>query len=882
MRIQDLAAEAVYGALVTRPEGLSGAEAAQRLAEFGPNRVERIAPVSLWLRFIRQFTHLFAVVLWLAAGLALLSEFRQPGQGMGTLAVAIVLVVVINGGFSFLQEYRSERALESLILLLPLKVKVRRGGELVEVEADNLVPGDVVLLEEGNAVPADCRVVRSMGVQVDLASITGESVPVVRDADADPDVDPSSARNILPAGADIAAGEAEAVVFATGMRTMLGGIAHLTQTAGRQTSPLQQEVIRLSRIITVLAAVSGGAFFAIGMLGGMKIWHAAIFAIGLMVANVPEGLLPTVTLALAMAGRRLAARNVLVRKLTGVETLGSTTVICTDKTGTLTENRMLARQVFIAGRLVAPEAVAESGLAGRLILETASLCQTLDVVDGKLVGDPTEIALVEMAGGKPPGEPVDGLSFDSTRRRMALLYPQGKGVVLHVKGALDSLLPLCTQVAGSAGAVQLTKAGREQVLQAEEEMAQAGMRVLALARREMDADVPKGEWEGDLVLLGLVGLQDPPRPEVPDAVARCHAAGIKIIMVTGDHPRTAEAVARQIGLVQRPHPRVIIGDHLQRMSKTQLQLALNAPEIIFARTRADQKWRIVEALQTKGEVVAVTGDGVNDAPALKQADIGIAMGASGTDVARQAADMVLLDDNFASIVAAVEEGRAVFDNIRKFLTYILTSNIPEMAPYLLFAVFNVPLGLTVAQILAIDLGTDMVPALALAVETPRTDVMNRPPRARTERLIDTALLLRGYGFLGPLQAAGAMAAFFLVLQGGGWSLGDDVPVDAALYLRATTACLATVVVMQMANLFACRSRDQSAFHLAVRTNWLIPVGLVFEGILIATLVYSPVGNALFATAPLMWGDWLWAGAFAGMFLLLEEVRKKIARLLRTR
>lgn len=877
MRIQDIPAEAVYGALVTDPQGLSRVEAARRLAEFGANRVERVAPVSLPLRFVRQFIHLFAVVLWLAAGLALFAEIQQPGQGMGTLAVAIVLVILINGGFSFLQEYRSERALESLVLLLPLKVKVRRGGELIEVEADNLVPGDVVLLEEGNAVPADCRVVRSMGMQVNLASITGESVPVVRDAEADADTEAGSARNVLPAGATIAAGEAEAVVFATGMRTMLGGIAHLTQTAGRQSSPLQQEVVRLSRIITVLAGVSGAAFFAIGMAGGMATWHAAIFAIGLMVANVPEGLLPTVTLALAMAGRRLAARNVLVRKLTGVETLGSTTVICTDKTGTLTENRMLARQAFIAGQLTAPEAVAGSGLAGRLILETAGLCQTLDVVDGKLVGDPTEIALVELAGGKPAGEPVDGLSFDSTRRRMALLYPHQTGVVLHVKGALDSLLPLCTQMAGSAETAPITAAQRKHLLQVEGEMAQAGMRILALARREMDATLPKEEWERDLVLLGLIGLQDPPRPEVPDAVARCHAAGIKIIMVTGDHPRTAEAVARQIGLVQRQHPRVIVGDHLQRMSKTQLQLALDAPEIIFARTRADQKWRIVEALQTKGEVVAVTGDGVNDAPALKQADIGIAMGGSGTDVARQAADMVLLDDNFASIVAAVEEGRAVFDNIRKFLTYILTSNIPEIVPYLLFAVFNVPLGLTVAQILAIDLGTDMVPALALAVESPRTDVMNRPPRARHQRLIDTALLLRAYAFLGPLQAAGAMAAFFLVLDGGGWSLGKEMPTDSALYLQATTACLATVVIMQMANLFVCRSRDQSAFRLSSRTNALIPVGLAFEAALIVALVYSPLGNALFATAPLMGADWLRAGLFAGLFLLLEEIRKAIMR-----
>jgi len=877
MRIQDLSVDAVYDALATTPEGLSAAEAARRLAEYGRNQVERIAPVSLLRRFARQFIHLFAVVLWLAAAMAFVAETFQPGQGMGTLGIAIVLVIVINGGFSFFQEYRSERALESLALLLPLNVKARRGGALVEVAATELVPGDIVVLEEGNAVPADCRVVRSMGVQVNLASITGESVPVVRDAEADPKAEPSAARNILPAGADIAAGEAEAVIFATGMRTMLGAIAHLTQTAGQQTSPLQKEVIRLSRIISVMAVGSGLAFFAIGMSGGMEIWHASIFAIGLMVANVPEGLLPTVTLALAMASRRLAAKNVLVRKLTGVETLGSTTVICTDKTGTLTENRMQAKKAFIAGQLVEATAVAEAGLAGKLALETAGLCQTLDVVDHQLVGDPTEIALVQLAGGKPGGEPVDGISFDSTRRRMSLLYAQADTVVLHVKGALESLLPLCDRIAATDGVQTITEADREALSQAEIHMAEAGMRVLALARREMAPGTAKDEWESTLVLLGLIGLQDPPRPAVPDAVARCRVAGIKVVMVTGDHPRTAEAVARQVGLVTRPHPRIVVGDHLERMNKTQLQLALDAPEIIFARTRADQKWRIVEALQAKGEVVAVTGDGVNDAPALKQADIGIAMGASGTDVARQAADMVLLDDNFASIVAAIEEGRAVFDNIRKFLTYILTSNIPEIVPYLLFAVFNVPLGLTVAQILAIDLGTDMVPALALAVERPHPEVMNRPPRRRSERLIDTGLLIRAYGFLGPLQAAGAMAAFFIVLAGGGWSWGQELATDAPLYLHATTACLATVVVMQMANLFACRSHDRSAFRFSPHTNRLIPIGLAFEAALIAALVYTPVGNALFATTLLDVNDWLRAGLFALLLLLAEEARKLIVR-----
>lgn len=872
MRIQEIPTEAVYEALASSANGLSASEAARRLAEYGPNQVERVQTSPLWLSFVRQFTHLFAIVLWAAAAMAGLAEIQQPGEGMGLLAIAIILVILINGGFAFWQEYRSERALESLRKLLPHKVKVRRDAIVAEVFTENLVPGDLVLLGEGDSVPADCRLVHAVGVQVNMAAVTGESVALGRDAQPDTHVDLTSAGNILTAGSSIVSGETEAVVFATGMRTLLGGIAHLTQTAGEQPSPLQREVVHLSRIIAGLAAGLGVVFFAIGVSLGMSWWQASIFAIGLMVANVPEGLLPTVTLALAMAGQRLAAKKVLVRKLAAVETLGSTTVICTDKTGTLTENRMVAREVFVDGERLSLDQAKE---AGRLLFETASLCHTIELVDGRLTGDPTEIAMVEMAGGPSLAQPLNGIAFDPARRRMSLLYAGGEGGVLHVKGALDAVLPLCRFITDSKGERPLTDADRTMIREAETAMADAGLRVLALARRELPAGTLKDQWEGDLVFLGLVALEDPARAEVPAAIVQCRRAGIKVVMVTGDHPRTAEAIARKIGLVKRHHPRIIVGEHLQRMSKTQLQLALDSPELIFARTRADQKWRIVEALQAKGAVVAVTGDGVNDAPALKQADIGIAMGISGTEVAREAADMILLDDNFASIVAGIEEGRTVFDNIRKFLTYILTSNIPEIVPYLLFAVLDVPLALTVIQILAVDLGTDMLPALALAVEKPEREVMDRPPRARGQRLIDTALLGRAYGFLGLIQAVGAMTAFFAILMGGGWSWGATP--DPGLYRQATTACLATIVIMQMANLFICRSRTHSALVRNPFGNRMIPMGLAFEGCLIVAIVYSPLGNALFATAPLPADAWVRAAAFALGLLAAEEARKAFVR-----
>jgi len=406
-------------------------------------------------------------------------------------------------------------------------------------------------------------------------------------------------------------------------------------------------------------------------------------------------------------------------------------------------------------------------------------------------------------------------------------------------------------------------------------MAEQGLRVLALAWRSLPGEMPREAWERALVLAGIVGLHDPPRPEVPQAVATCRAAGIRVIMVTGDHPRTARAVARDIGLGAAPV--AVTGDALARLSDTQLQLALDAKEILFARVTADQKMRIVEVLQRKGEVVAVTGDGVNDAPALKRADIGIAMGVVGTDVARGAADMVLLDDNFASIVAAIEEGRAVFQNIRKFLTYILTSNIPEIVPYLAFVLFRIPLPLTIVQILAVDLGTDMLPALALGAERPAPGIMNLPPRRRVERLIDWPLLARAYLWLGALEAVAAMAAFFFVLVRGGWEYGRMPGAADPLYLQATTACLAAIVVMQVANVFLCRHPRDSVFASGFASNPLILWGIAVEIGLILIVVYTPWGNLTFGTRPLDAEVWLFVVPFAVVMVMLEEGRKAFVR-----
>ena len=443
--------------------------------------------------------------------------------------------------------------------------------------------------------------------------------------------------------------------------------------------------------------------------------------------------------------------------------------------------------------------------------------------------------------------------------------------MLYCKGAPETVLIACDFVQLDAGVVSIDPAVKSRLLAAQRRMAEAGLRVLAFAHCAVVDGMPSEEH--GMILTGLVGLEDPPRPEVPDAIGRCTAAGIRTIMVTGDHPHTALAIARQIGLVKSDQPVVIGGDELRSITPSQLQLALDAEEIIFARVAAEQKMLIVEALQEKGEIVAVTGDGVNDAPALKCADIGIAMGISGTDVAKEAADLILLDDNFASIVAAIEEGRAVFENIRKFLTYILSSNIPELVPYLAFVLFRIPLPLTIIQILAVDLGTDMLPALALGAERPDPGVMRRPPRARNERLLSWGLLARAYLFLGVLEAAGAMAGFFFVLNAADWRYGTVLDRGDPLYLQATSACLATIVVMQMVNVFLCRHPLKSSLSFGLFSNPYLLLALAAEAGVILFIIYTAAGNWLFGTAPLGAEVWLLALACAVLMWVLEEVRK---------
>ena len=887
MLIQQLPPDAAFATLRSAPTGLSRAEAAARRLEFGPNRIEHLPSTSLLVRLVSQVTHFFALLLWAAALLALIAEWWMPGQGMATLAVAIVAVIVINGGFSFWQEYRAEETMAALQRLLPHQVRAQRDGAVAVIPSEEVVPGDVIFLTAGDDVPADCRLVAGFGVRVSNATITGEARPVPREVRVSAEADLLRSKNVLLAGTSVTTGEAKALVFATGMHTAFGKIARLTQTTADVPSPLQKEIVVLSRLIAALAVAIGLVVFVVGRFIGLSPSVSLIFAIGIIVANVPEGLLPTVTLAMAMAARRMGKRRTLVRHLPSVETLGSASVICTDKTGTLTQNRMEIRSVYVDGEFVDPVAAETGAFAAshQRLLECAANCHDVKKAGGddqaQWIGDPMEIALIRMAHAAPGGptcfERIDEIPFEPDRKRLVTVHRGAGQVVLFVKGAPEELLPRARWVDLPGRQEPLTSERSVAWGKAASDLADRGWRVLAFAYRFLPPNYVLADAEEDLILTGLVGFADPPRPEVPAAVRRCREAGVKVIMVTGDHPHTALAVAHEIGLVRSAAPTLLTGDDLGRMSDTQIQLALDAPEIVCARVTAEQKLRIVTALQRKRLIVAVTGDGVNDAPALRAADIGIAMGISGTDVAREASDLVLLDDNFASIVAAIEEGRAVFENIRKFLTYILTSNVPELVPYLAFAFARVPLALTIVQILAVDLGTDMVPALGLGAELPDKDVMQRPPRTRQDRLLTRGLLVRAYLFLGTFEALAAMAAFFFVLTGAGWHLGERLSTSGALYRQATTACLTAIVLMQVVNVHLCRSRLRSMFSRPLLENRLITLGIVAELALILAIDYTAAGHAAFGTAPIGLAAWVFILPFAISMMALEEGRKWVVR-----
>ena len=852
------------------PEGLSSREAERRLVAYGSNELRRHGG-SKWRRqLVQQLVHPLALLLWLAAALA----FAGVSAALGG---AIVAVILLNAVFAFVQERQAERAVETLKRYLPQHGTVIRDGITQEIEARSLVPGDVLVIAEGDRISADGRLLEG-ALDVDMSTLTGESQAVLRSSEFADTAGPLlEARELVFSGTACVGGEGRALVFGTGMHTELGRIAAMTERVEADPSPLEREVRRVAWLIALVAVVVGLAFLPIGWLGAdLPLKDAVKFTIGLIVANVPEGLLPTITLALAVGVGDLARRGALVKRLSAVETLGSTTVICTDKTGTLTENRMRAVRIWTpVGEVdLDAETDVEDALAANPLLtmlaRTAVACSTAELETGASPsrGEATEIGVLQAA--ERLGTDVRVTRREHQRRKIFRFDPRLRlmstvderedgGLTVHAKGAPEEMLERSTAIGDLDNHRPITDGDRSAVLAVLESYAEQGLRVLAIARRRLpDASKPpanREDAERDLCLLGLVVLFDPPRPEVADAVARCHTAGIRIIVVTGDYGLTAREIARRVGIA-RSGGVVVTGDQLESMSEDELDRLLREnDEPIFARASPQAKLRIADALRAEGHVVAMTGDGVNDAPALRRADIGVAMGLAGTDVAREAATMVLTDDNFATIVAAIGAGRRVFDNVRQFIVSIFAHATPEVVPFLVFALSGgaIPLPLTVLQILAIDLGTEILPALALGREPAEPGLMERKPRPPKEGVIRRSMLTRAWIFLGLIEAALVLGGFFYVLLDSSWSPGADVSSGSPLhdtYIRATTMTFAGIVACQIGTALAARTERASLRSVGFFSNRLLLWAILSEIAFAAGLIYLLPLQDLFGTAAL--------------------------------
>jgi Ca2+-transporting ATPase len=882
----------VYKSLGSSPQGLTSLEAAQRLFQYGANELPATRSRPVILRFLAQFTDLFAVVLLAASVITFGSYFLQTPREAGNLelAVAILAVVTLNAVIGLMQEYSAQKTAQALQALVSHTARVIRDGKRFEVQANQLVPGDLIVLEAGDAVCCDARLVEGHELTVNNEALTGESAPAERTEDAAPGTSAGDAPNLVFMGTAVVHGTGLAAAFATGTATEFGRIYKLTAQVVEQPSPLQRQVTRMAKQVSVVAIV-----LAAGLVDSF------VFSLGVMVALVPEGLPATMSVSLAIGVRRMASRHALIKRLVAVETLGSTTVICTDKTGTLTKAEMTVDQLWESGRPhtvtgvgYAPLGVVSEPEEVMALLRAGALCSDAQLLppgagpkaDWRILGDTTEGSIIvaavkaglNVAAESAAAPRTTTFPFDSERALMTTVHEVAGGYVAYVKGSPQALLGRCDSVAWEGQNVALTEQLSAKVNAATDSFSAAGLRVLAIASRDVPSAAPdQDDAERGLTLLGLAAMEDPPRPEIAAAVTACRRAGIRIIMLTGDYGLTAEAIARRVGIVTGSHPRVITGIELGAMTEPQLKVELaNSPEVVFARVRPEHKLRVVSALEATGEIVAVTGDGVNDAPALKRADIGVAMGVTGTDVAREAALMVLLDDSFASIVASVELGRSVYANIRKFLIYLFSHNVAELAPILAAAMVGFPLvPLSALQVLSIDLGADVMPALALGTEPPEPGTMDRRPRPVRQRLF-SGPLVRRFLFLGFIQAAGVCFAFFWRIHSA--HLGfSHFTTSNHTYREALTMVQVGIVVSQFFNSLTVRSEDQSVLTIGVFSNRRLIVAGLFSIGLVSCVSYLPTLQGVFNTTGLTLIDWLMLLGFGLALLVADEARKWLVR-----
>ena len=873
-----LASDAVFARLNARPEGLNSDEARVRLAERGPNELKAAQRVSPWSILIEQFKNVLILILLGATALS-----AVLGHGIESIAIAVIVLFAVLLGF--IQEYRAERALEALREMAAPTAVVLRDGREVDLPARELVPGDVVLLRAGGKVPADVRLIEAVNLQIEEAALTGESVAVEKHAQPlpNPDLAIGDRRNLAFAGTAATYGRGRAVVVETGMTTEFGKIAQMLQTVESGKTPLQENLDKVGHTLARIAAVVVAIIVALGLFRGQPFIEMLIFGIALAVAVVPEALPAVVTISLAIGVQRMVKRNALMRRLAAVETLGSTSVICSDKTGTLTKDEMTARQIAAGGQILqvsgagyAPDgrftfdgAATEPGAAARQLLRAAALASDATIVneDGRwhVKGDPTEGALVVAAAKaglhksalEAETPRVAEIPFTSETKRMTTLHDVGATVIAYSKGAPETILESCTRQLTPDGEHAIDKGAREAILATAQGMANQALRVIGVAMKPA-AELATAERE--MTFLGLVGMIDPPRPEAKSAIQTCEEAGVKAVMITGDHPLTAQAIARELGLLK--NGRVVTGAELEALDEPGFEREVEDIEV-YARVSPAHKLRVVTALQKKGHIVAMTGDGVNDAPALKKADIGIAMGITGTDVTKEAAAMTLTNDNFASIVAAVEEGRGIFGNIKKYLMYLLSSNIGEIGLMAGATLLGLPLPLSAVQILYVNLATDGLPALALAVDPPERDLMKRKPRNPRTGIFTRPVVT--------LMTVGGLWSALINLGLFAWALNAGRSLAEAM-----TMTFISLVLIQFFKAYNFRSDRHSVLNQPFANKWL-NLAIVWELVLLVAIVYLPFLHEPFGTFSLPVSDWLIVTALALTVSPVLELAKWMER-----
>lgn len=947
-------------------KGLTSAQAKEHLEKDGYNELTPPKTTPEWIKFCKQLFGGFSTLLWIGAILCFIAYTIEASNNANAmkdnlyLGIVLASVVIITGIFSYFQEQKASNIMDSFKNMVPDKASVVRDGQTQVVLAKELVVGDIVFVKGGDRIPADIRIIEAAGMKVDNSSLTGESEPQARIPDFTHE-NPLETKNIAFFSTNCNEGSAKGVVILCGDNTVMGRIAGLASGLETGDTPIAREIEHFIHIITGVAVFLGVSFFILAFILGYNLIEAVVFLIGIIVANVPEGLLATVTVCLTLTAKRMAKKNCLVKNLEAVETLGSTSTICSDKTGTLTQNRMTVAHMWFDNQIVNIDTTEnQTGETGDMSSSTwedlcriAVLCNravfrgnqdSVPILKRDCMGDASESGILKcteiLTGGKTlqmrsDMKKVHEVPFNSTNKYQLSVHVVNGQHVLVMKGAPEQILSRCSYIVNNGQVEKMNDAWEKNFNEAYMTLGGMGERVLGFCHCWMDKEkYPIGytfntEEENypmnDLTFVGLISMIDPPRAAVPDAVAKCRSAGIKVIMVTGDHPITAHAISKSVGIispenetvddiakrlnipVEKVNKRdaqaaVVHGGMIKDMTNEDIdEIILNHKEIVFARTSPQQKLIIVEGCQRAGQIVAVTGDGVNDSPALKRADIGIAMGIAGSDVSKQAADMILLDDNFASIVTGVEEGRLIFDNLKKSIAYTLTSNIPEISPFLAFIVTGIPLPLGTVTILCIDLGTDLLPAISLAYEEAETDIMKRAPRdAARDKLVNERLISMAYGQIGMLQALSGFIVYFVILMENGflpsrlygirkewddrgnnavedsygqeWTYGQRKIVEFTCH----TAFFTSIVVVQWADLLICKTRRLSIFQQGMR-NKIMVAGLFEETLLAAVLAYMPGTDVALRMYPLEWHWWLVPMPFSLLIFLYDETRKYLIR-----